>query len=148
MDGYLVMHHCTIEEKLDGSQPALQPVNRQLQPVNRPPLQPVNRQPLQQVSLNFSEVNQRQLVATHPVGPRKPTACSVGPSRPVIPPATPSGPRRPTTHSGGLEGATLFSRPANHSPEGSRKLLVIQACQLFRRPASHSLGPRKAPGSC
>ena len=79
------MHHCTIEEELDGSQP---------------PLQPVNRQPLQQVSLNFSEVeqfqqpvNQRQLVATHPVVPRKPTTCSVGPRKPVIPPATPSGPR-------------------------------------------------------
>ena len=136
MDGYSVMHHCTIEEKLDGSQPALQPVSRSpLQSVNRQPLQPVNRQPLQQASLNFSEVeqfhqpvNQRQLVATHPVGPRKPIICSVGhrnllsiqqapdsssnPSRPQIPPATSSGPRRPTTCSGGL---SLVQEAASHS---------------------------------
>ena len=70
------MHHYTIEEKLDGSQLPLQPFNRS-------PLQAVNRQPLQSVSQNFSlqfqqSVNQRQLVATHPVGPRKPRICSVG----------------------------------------------------------------------
>ena len=74
MDGYLVMHHYTIEEKLHGSQLPLQPINRSPS---------VNRQPLQSVSQNFSlqfqqPVNQRQLVATHPVGPRKPRICSVG----------------------------------------------------------------------
>ena len=124
------MHHCTIEEELDefpeiveqfqepvnrqstGRQPQ-EPVNRQpLQPVNRPPLQPVNMQPLQQVSLNFSEVeqfwqpvNQRQLVAAHPAGPRflqQPHEVLDSSSNPIRPQKACNSFRRPATHSGGL----------------------------------------------
>ena len=150
-----------MKKKLDGSQPALQPVSRPpLQSVNRPPLQPVNRQPLQQLSLNFTEVNHRQLVATHPVGPRKPTACSVGhrsllpiqqapdpssnlsrpqvppatPNRPQIPPATPSGPRRPTTCSVGP------GKPPEPVTCSGGLSLVQEACHPFKKPVSHSVG--------